>query len=78
MVNILKQQILNLKKGVDEALELNARGNTNKFIAGALGGGVAEAVFVGDVEQIGTFGDFIGGPTEIDRDQQMMIQQENY
>ena len=47
----------NLKKGMDEALELNARGKTNKFIAGALGGGVAEAVFVGDVEKIGTFGD---------------------
>jgi len=57
----------NLKKGVDEALELNARGKTNKFIAGALGGGVAEAVFVGDVEQLGTFGDFIGGPTKVDR-----------
>jgi len=57
----------NLKKGVDEALELNARGKTNKFIAGALGGGVAEAVFVGDVEKLGTFGDLIGGPTKIDR-----------
>jgi hypothetical protein len=57
----------NLKKGVDEALQLNARGKTNKFIAGALGGGVAEAVFVGDVEQLGTFGDFVGGPTKIDR-----------
>ena len=57
----------NLQKGVDEALELNARGKTNKFIAGALGGGVAEAVFVGDVEKIGTFGDLIGGPTEITR-----------
>ena len=33
-----------------------------------LGGGVGEATFVGDVEQIGTFGDLIGGPTEIDRE----------
>jgi len=57
----------NLKKGVDQALELNARGNTNKFIAGALGGGVAEAVFVGDVEKLGTFGDLVGGPTKVDR-----------
>ena len=57
----------NLKGAVDEALELNARGQTNKFIAGALGGGVAEAVFVGDVEKIGSFGDLIGGPTKIDR-----------
>ena len=57
----------NLAKGIDKAAELNAKGKTNKFIAGALGGGVAEAVFVGDVEQIGTFGDFVGGPTKIDR-----------
>jgi len=57
----------NLLKGVDKATKLNAKGKTNKFIAGALGGGVAEAVFVGDVEKIGTFGDFVGGPTKIDR-----------
>ena len=57
----------NLLKGIDKATELNAKGKTNKFIAGALGGGVAEAVFVGDVEKIGTFGDFVGGPTKIDR-----------
>ena len=41
----------NLKKGMDKATELNTRGKTNKFIAGALGGGVAEGVFVGDVEK---------------------------
>ncbi len=56
-----------LKNGIDEAAKLNARGKTNKFIAGAFGGGVAEAVFVGDVEQLGTFGDLVGGPTKIDR-----------
>ena len=56
-----------LAKGAQEVIELNARGKTNKFIAGALGGGLAEAVFVGDVEKIGTFGDLIGGPTEITR-----------
>ena len=57
----------NLKTAIDKATELNTKGQTNKFIAGALGGGVAEAVFVGDVEQLGTFGDFVGGPTAIDR-----------
>ena len=57
-----------VKKLGDDVLKLNTRGKTNKFIGGALGGGVGEAVFVGDVEQIGTFGDLIGGPTEIDRD----------
>jgi len=57
----------NLKKGMDQAIELNTRGKTNKFIAGALGGGLAEGVFVGDVEKVGTFGDLVGGPTTIDR-----------
>ena len=57
-----------VKKLSDDVLKLNTRGKTNKFIGGALGGGVGEATFVGDVEQIGTFGDLIGGPTEIDRD----------
>jgi hypothetical protein len=56
-----------LKKGVTQAKALNARGKTNQFIAGALAGGVGEGVFVGDVEKIGSFGDLLGGPTEIDR-----------
>jgi len=51
----------------DEALELTAKGKTRQFIAGALGGGAAEGVFVGDAEKVGTFGDLIGGPTKIDR-----------
>ena len=53
----------------DEALELTAKGKGKQFIAGALGGGVAEGVFVGDAEAIGTFGDLLGGPTAIDRSQ---------
>ena len=53
----------------DEALELTAKGKGRQFIAGALGGGVAEGVFVGDAEAIGTFGDLLGGPTAIDRSQ---------
>jgi hypothetical protein len=40
------------------------------FGAGAGLGGVAEGVFVGDVEEAGTFGDLIGGPTEITRRQE--------
>ena len=58
----------NVTKLADEVLQLNLKGKTNKFIGGAIGGGIAEATFVGDVEQIGTFGDLIGGPTEIDRE----------
>jgi len=57
-----------VKKLADDVLRLNTRGKTNRFIGGALGGGVGEATFVGDVEQIGTFGDLIGGPTEVDRE----------
>jgi hypothetical protein len=53
----------------DEALELTTKGKGRQFIAGALGGGVAEGVFVGDAEAIGTFGDLLGGPTAIDRSQ---------
>ena len=56
------------KKLGDDVLRLNTRGKTNRFIGGALGGGVGEATFVGDVEKIGTFGDLIGGPTEVDRE----------
>ena len=36
----------------DEALELTAKGKGRQFIAGALGGGAAEGVFVGDAEKI--------------------------
>jgi len=63
----LKMSNPSLQKGVKEAARLNAKGKTNQFIAGALAGGVAEGVFVGDVEKIGSFGDLIGGPTEITR-----------
>ena len=34
-----------LQKGIQQAQALNARGRTNQFIVGALGGGVAEGVF---------------------------------
>ena len=33
----------------------------------AFGSGVAEGVFVADVEKVGTFGDMLGGPTKLDR-----------
>jgi len=56
-----------LQKGVKQAATLNARGRTNQFIVGALAGGAAEGVFVGDVEKIGSLGDLMGGPTKIDR-----------
>jgi len=46
---------------------LTRRGKVATYGAGAIGGGVGEAIFVDDVEDIGTFGDLIGGPTELDR-----------
>jgi hypothetical protein len=39
-----------------------------RYGKGALAGGAAEAAFVGDVEDAGSFGDFLGGPTELDRE----------
>ena len=41
-----------------------------RFAKGAGAGGVAEGVFIGDVEDAGSFGDLLGGPTEIDRESQ--------
>ena len=40
-----------------------------RFAQGAAGAGVAEGIAVGDVQEAGTFGDFLGGPTEINRDE---------
>ena len=51
----------------DKAIELNTKGKLATFAAGAVGGGLSDAVFVGDVEEMGTFGDLLGGPTELNR-----------
>ena len=45
--------------------QLNTKGRTAKFAAGAITGGAMEGVFIGDVEAAGTFGNFLGGPTEL-------------
>ena len=39
-----------------------------RFTQGSLGAGLAEGIAVGDVQDAGSFGDFMGGPTEINRD----------
>ena len=64
-------------KGIQDAVQkklqkiagpdLTTRGKLATFGSGAVAGGVAEGIFVGDVEDAGTFGDLIGGPTELDR-----------
>jgi hypothetical protein len=54
-------------KAIDLNKRLNAKGKLATFAAGAIGGGLSDAVFVGDVEEMGTFGDLLGGPTELNR-----------
>ena len=54
-------------KGKNETLKLNKKGKALKTVSTLGATGAAEAIFVGDVEDAGTFGDFMGGPTEIDR-----------
>lgn len=56
-----------LAKAGQEALELNAKGKTLKYFAGATAGGAAEAVFIGNVDEFGTIGDMLGGPTALDQ-----------
>ena len=60
----------NISKGIKKKIddEFTGKGKTIGFGSGAVAGGVAEGIFVGDVEDAGTFGDLIGGPTELDRD----------
>ena len=54
-----------LKKGLKDAYKLTGKGKTKQFMTGALLGGAAEGVFIGDVEAAGTFGNFLGGPTRL-------------
>ena len=56
-----------LKKGMKDTFKLTARGKGRQFMTGALLGGAAEGVFIGDVQDVGSLGDLLGGPTEIDR-----------
>ena len=41
---------------------------TRRFAQGSIAAGLAEGVTIGNVKDAGTFGDFLGGPTEINRD----------
>ncbi len=56
-----------LKKGLKDTYKLTGKGKTKQFMTGALLGGAAEGVFIGDVTKAGSFGDLLGGPTAIDR-----------
>tara|TARA_R110000744_G_scaffold377450_1_gene492472 strand:- start:42 stop:4763 length:4722 start_codon:yes stop_codon:yes gene_type:complete len=52
-------------KAFDESASKLEKAGAFATAAGA--GGVAEGIFVGDVEDAGTFGDLIGGPTKLER-----------
>jgi len=54
-----------LVDSVTKLAKLNTAGRATKFAAGAITGGAMEGVFIGDVEAAGTFGNFLGGPTEL-------------
>jgi len=56
-----------MNEAARKAIKLNAKENTTKYAVGALGSGIAEGIFIGDVNSVGTFGDLLGGPTEITR-----------
>ena len=58
----------NLTNAANKAIQLNKKGKAVRFAAGAAGAGVGDAAFVADVEEVGTFGDLLGGPTELERD----------
>jgi len=59
-----------LLKAAEKASELNTKGKVATFVGGAIGSGIADAAFVGDVEKMGTIGDLLGGPTELNRDEE--------
>ena len=56
---------------------LNAGGRLMATLGGAAGAGVTDAIFVGDPEGVGTFGDMVGGgPTELDPNDEKIASRE--
>jgi len=60
-------EVIGKKAATKVAPQLTKTGKALTFGSGALGAGVAEGIFVADTEEAGTFGDLIGGFTELDR-----------
>ena len=54
-----------LMESASKVARLNSKGRVAKFGVGAITGGIAEGIFIGDVEKAGTFGDLLGGPTKL-------------
>ena len=63
-VNLINPKLVD---AAGKATELTLKGKGKQFMAGAIGGGIAEGAFVGDVKAAGSFGDLLGGPTGINR-----------
>lgn len=53
--------------GLKKTDQLNKTGKAIQFGSGAITGGLAEAAAVADVQEAGTFGDWLGGPTKLER-----------
>ena len=56
------------KEALEEVQRLNKTAGYRKFVAGVMGGATGEA-FITDADKIGSFGDLLGGPTALDRDE---------
>ena len=54
-----------LMDSASKVAQLNGKGRVAKFAVGAITGGTAEGIFIGDVEKTGTFGELLGGPTRL-------------
>ena len=65
--NYMNSKSKSVQEGMKTAQSLNDRipDKTKRFVAGVFGGAAGETL-VADVEDIGTFGDFLDGPTAID------------
>ena len=57
-----------LNAGVKAKQAGNYAAKARSIAQGSAATGLSDAIFVGNVEKAGTFGDFMGGPTELDRD----------
>jgi hypothetical protein len=58
----------NIRKGMEQVYKLNDKARVARFGAAVVGGAAGE-VFVGNIEDVGTFGDsFNIGPTQLDYD----------
>ena len=67
--NYVKLSNPNVIKATQKASQLNKASKAKRFAVGVTGGALGET-FVADVEDIGTFGDVFGGPTELDREEE--------